>query len=199
MLERCTVLDAPIGVSLGRGRGIKYIENFHSRNEPQYRGEMSCRVAIGESRNTAAMRAGARAGIKSIIDLTYRLGMPNDAKHPLQPYPTTAIGASEVNPLSMATTAAFLNGGFRVSPRFTNDICRDGKSLVYTGTDGQAKACDITGENRPELQRVMHPAVSAVMTELLKDRWTSGRRARPPRYDPGSSRASIRSATRSGR
>jgi membrane peptidoglycan carboxypeptidase len=168
VLERCTVLDAPIGVSLGRGRGVKFIENFHSRNEPQYRGEMSCRVALGESRNTAAMRAGARAGIKSIIDLTYRLGMPNDAKHPLQPYPTTAIGASEVNPLSMATTAAFLNGGFRVSPRFTNDICRDGKSLVYTDTENQAKACDITGENRPELQRVMHPAVSVAMTELLK-------------------------------
>jgi membrane peptidoglycan carboxypeptidase len=168
VLERCTVLDAPISVPLGRGRGSKQIENFHSRNEPQYRGEISCRIALGESRNTAAMRAGARAGIKSIIDLTYRLGMPNDAKHVLQPYPTTAIGASEVNPLSMATTAAFLNGGFRVTPRFTNDICRDGKSLVYTDAEGQAKACDITGEKRLPQDRVMHPAVSAAMTELLK-------------------------------
>ena len=113
VLERCTVLDAPISVSLGRGRGAKKIENFHSRSEPQYRGEIACRIALGESRNTAAMRAGARAGIKNVIDLTYRLGMPKDAKHVLQPYPTTAIGASEVNPLSMASTAAFVNGGFR--------------------------------------------------------------------------------------
>ena len=104
----------------------------------EYRGEISCRIALGESRNTAAMRAGARAGIRHVIDLAYRLGMPNDAKHPLQPYPTTAIGASEVNPLAMATTAAFVNGGFRVTPRFANDVCRDGKSLVYTDADGQA-------------------------------------------------------------
>jgi penicillin-binding protein 2D len=168
VLARCTVLDAPIFVPLGRGRGVKQIENFHSRSEPQYRGEIPCRIALGESRNTAAMRAGARAGIKNVIALTYRLGMPMDAKHVLQPYPTTAIGASEVNPLSMATTAAFLNGGFKVTPRFANDICHDGRSLLYTDPDGQAKVCDVTGENHPAHERVVHPAVAAVMTELLK-------------------------------
>jgi len=168
VLERCTVLDAPVFVPLGRGRGVKKIENFHSRSEPQYRGDISCRIALGESRNTAAMRAGARAGIKNVIDLTYRLGIPRDPKHALQPYPTTAIGASEVNPLSMASTAAFLNGGFRVTPRFANDVCRDGKSLLYTGGDGRAKDCDIKGENRPTQERLMHPAVSAAMIELLK-------------------------------
>src|SRR5947208_13235863 len=96
VIRRCMVLDEPIFVSLGRGRGVKKIENFHSRSEPEYRGVIPCRIALGESRNTAAMRAGARAGIKNVIDLTYRLGMPKDAKHILQAYPTTAIGASEV-------------------------------------------------------------------------------------------------------
>ncbi len=168
VLERCTVLDEPIYVSLGRGRGAKKIENFHSRSEPEYRGDISCGVALGESRNTAAVRAGARAGIKNVIDLTYRLGMPRDAKHMLKPYPTTAIGASEVNPLSMASTAAFLNGGFRVTPRFANDVCRDGKSLLYKDADDQARACDIRGESHPVQERVIHPAVSAAMIELLK-------------------------------
>ncbi|MEO9161229.1 MAG: transglycosylase domain-containing protein [Casimicrobiaceae bacterium] len=167
VLERCSVLDAPFYVSLGRGRGAKKIENFHSRSEPEYRGNISCRIALGESRNTAAMRAGARAGIKNVIDLTYRLGMPRDAKHLLQPYPTTAIGASEVNPLSMASTAAFVNGGFRVTPRFANDVCRDGKSLLYHDDQGRPKDCDIKGENRPPPERLMHPAVSAAMIELL--------------------------------
>ncbi len=133
ILERCRVLDAPFFVSLGRGRGEKMIENFHSRSEPQYRGEITCRIALGESRNTAAMRAGTSAGIKNVIDLAYRLGMPKDPKHMLQPYPTTAIGASEVNPLSMASTAAFVNGGFRVTPRFANDVCHEGKSLLRHG------------------------------------------------------------------
>ena len=168
VLQRCTVLDAPIYVSLGRGRGAKKIENFHSRSEPEYRGIIPCRIALGESRNTAAMRAGARAGIRNVIDLTYRLGMPRDAKHILQPYPTTAIGASEVNPLAMASTAAFVNGGFRVTPRFANDVCHDGKSLLYKDGEGRPKECDIKGENRPPQERLLHPAVSAAMTELLK-------------------------------
>src|SRR6185503_11340562 len=164
VLERCTVLDAPVFVSLGRGRGVKKIENFHSRSEPEYRGEISCRIALGESRNTAAMRAGARAGIRNVIELTYRLGMPRDPAHPLQPYPTTAIGASEVNPLAMATTAAFVNGGFRVTPRFANDVCRDGQSLLFKDDGGQAKPCDIKGENHPAQERLMHPAAAMAMT-----------------------------------
>jgi membrane peptidoglycan carboxypeptidase len=132
------VLDAPIFVSLGRGRGSKQISNFYSRSEPQYRGEISCKIALGESRNTAAMRAGARAGIKNVIDLAYRVGLPKETKHMLQPYPTTAIGASEVNPLSMASTAAFLNGGFRVTPRFANDVC-SGASRSSTRTTTAAR------------------------------------------------------------
>jgi membrane peptidoglycan carboxypeptidase len=168
VLRRCMVLDAPILVSLGRGRGAKKIENFHSRSEPEYRGNIPCRIALGESRNTAAMRAGARAGIKNVIDLTYRLGMPRDAKHVLQPYPTTAIGASEVNPLAMATTAAFVNGGFRVTPRFANDVCHEGKSLLFTDGDGRPQDCDLKGENHPSSERLLHPAASAAMIELLK-------------------------------
>jgi len=175
VLERCSVLDAPIQVSLGRGRGAKKIENFHSRSEPQYRGNISCRIAIGESRNTAAMRAGARAGISNVIDLTYRLGMPRDAKHMLQPYPTTAIGASEVNPLAMASTAAFVNGGFRVTPRFVNDVCREGKSLLYKGDGARPKDCDTKGENRPPQERLIHPAASLAMIELLKGPLDIGR------------------------
>ncbi|HWD15925.1 MAG TPA: transglycosylase domain-containing protein, partial [Casimicrobiaceae bacterium] len=168
VLERCTVLDAPVFVPLGRGRGFKKIENFHSRSEPEYRGDIPCRIALGESRNTAAMRAGARAGIRNVIELAYRLGMPRDAKHPLQPYPTTAIGASEVNPLAMSTTAAFVNGGFRVTPRFANDVCHDGRSLLYNDEGGKPKACDIKGENHPLQERLIHPAAAMAMTELLK-------------------------------
>jgi membrane peptidoglycan carboxypeptidase len=168
VLQRCTVLDAPIYVALGRGRGSKKIENFHSRSEPEYRGDISCRIALGESRNTAAMRAGARAGIKNVISLTYRLGMPRDAKHILQPYPTTAIGASEVNPLSMASAAAFVNGGFRVTPRFANDVCLDGKSLLHKDGQGRPKDCDSKGANHPPQERLLHPATSAAMVELLK-------------------------------
>jgi membrane peptidoglycan carboxypeptidase len=94
--------------------------------------------------------------------------MPHDEKRFLQPYPTTAIGASEVNPLAMASTVAFVNGGYRVTPRFANDVCRDGTSLLHQDPTGRPLPCDLRGENRPQPERLMHPAVSAAMIELLK-------------------------------
>lgn len=168
VLAKCNVLDAPIGVSLGRGRGVKMIQNFHSRSEPLYRGNISCQLALGESRNAAAMRAGQRGGIKEMIEMIYRLGMPQDAQHIQQPYPTTAIGGSDVRPIGMAGIAAMLNGGFKVTPRFTNDICKNGKSALYTEDDGSPRDCDIKSEHRAPPERVIHPAVAAVMTELMK-------------------------------
>jgi membrane peptidoglycan carboxypeptidase len=68
----------------------------------------------------------------------------------------------------MASAAAFVNGGFRVTPRFANDICHDGKSLLYKDSDDLPKGCDSKGENRPLQERLVHPAVSAAMIELLK-------------------------------
>jgi len=68
----------------------------------------------------------------------------------------------------MASTAAFVNGGFKVTPRFANDVCREGKSLLYKDRDGHPRDCDIKGENRPPQERLLHPVVSAAMTELLK-------------------------------
>ncbi len=169
VLKRCTrARCADLGVAWPRARAQRRSRISTPGRRPQYRGEISCRVALGESRNTAAMRAGAHAGIKNVIELTYRLGMPRDPKHMLQPYPTTAIGASEVNPLSMASAAAFLNGGFRVTPRFANDVCHGGKSLLYKDEEGRAKECDTKGANHPPQERLLHPAVSAAMTELLK-------------------------------
>lgn len=168
VLAKCNVLDAPIGVSLGRGRGVKMIQNFHSRSEPLYRGNISCQQALGESRNAAAMRAGQRGGIKEMIQMIYLLGMPKDAQHIQQPYPTTAIGGSDVRPIGMAGLAAMLNGGFKVTPRFTHDICKNGKSTLFTEDDGSPRDCDVKNEHRAPPERVIHPAVAAVMTELMK-------------------------------
>lgn len=170
VLRSCRVLDAPVGVSLGRGRGVHIIQNFHSRNAktPRYWGMMTCVEALGRSQNTAAIRAGQQAGIKNIIELAYRLGMPKDEKHPLQPYPTTAIGASEINPLGMVGTIAFLNGGYKVTPRYVNDLCKDGRSLISKDENGISLPCDLKGERRNVPERVLHPAVSLVMTEVLR-------------------------------
>jgi membrane peptidoglycan carboxypeptidase len=68
----------------------------------------------------------------------------------------------------MASTIAFVNGGFRVAPRFANDVCRDGKSLLYRDNEDLPRDCDLEGRHHPEQPRLVHPAVAAAMTELLK-------------------------------
>jgi len=168
VLNKCTVLDAPVAVGLGRGRGKKWIQNFHSNSEPLYRGNISCQLALGESRNAAAMRAGKQGGIKEMIELIYLSGMPKDARHIQQPYPTTAIGGSDVRPIGMAGVASFVNGGFKMTPRFVNDLCKDDKSLLSKENDGLPRECDVKGENHPPQERIVHPAVAGAMVELLK-------------------------------
>jgi membrane peptidoglycan carboxypeptidase len=68
----------------------------------------------------------------------------------------------------MAGLATFFNGGFRVTPNFTNDICKDGKSVLYKEEDGGPRNCDPKSEHRDAPERIIHPALAAVMTELLK-------------------------------
>jgi membrane peptidoglycan carboxypeptidase len=147
--------------------GRKKIENFHSRSEPEYRGNIGCRIAIGESRKIRRRcERAASAGIKNVVELAYRIGIPKDAKHVLQPYPTTAIGASEVNPLSMATTAAFVNGGFRVTPRFATTCVGAENRLLYKDEQNEAAEGDIKGDRRHPQERIVQPAVSMAMIEL---------------------------------
>lgn len=176
--KECTVLDAPIAVGMGRGRPKKWIQNFHTNSQPLYRGQISCSLAIAESRNAAAMRAGQQAGMKNVIDLMYRLGLPKDSKHPCLPYPTTAIGACDVNPLGMSSAAAIPNGGYKLTPRFMNDVCKrvgvddKGKpiynSLIYQDASGGQRLCDMKGDQREPFERVLHPAVSAAATAMLR-------------------------------
>ena len=59
-------------------------------------------------------------------------------------------------------------------------------------TEGRPKDCDTKGENRPPQERLIHPAVSAAMIELLKAPLDIGVPARHPRSGAGSSPEWIR-------
>ena len=116
--------------SLGRGRASRRSRTSTRARSPS----IAATSAAGlRSANHAIRRRCAPAHAPDQARDRARVSArhAHDDKHVLQPYPTTAIGASEVNPLAMASTAAFVNGGFRVTPRFANDVCRDGTSLLH--------------------------------------------------------------------
>lgn len=178
VMKRCTVLDqGPYGVRMGNGK-IHPVDNFRPTKdeELQYYGQVSCYEAVGRSLNVAAMRAGHAASMDRIISLIYRLGMPRDEKHLIPAYPTTAIGAAEVNPIGMSSLIALVNGGFKVTPRFVNDVCdANGKSVIaFDHPDPLdlsvriARDCDPDGVQPQPLERVYHPAGSAVMMQVLQ-------------------------------
>jgi penicillin-binding protein 1A len=90
-----TVPDEPIGVPLGADGGVKFIANYDNR----FKGPMPLRQALAESRNTVAVWLAQKVGVDEMIRTARELGI----RTPLQAYVSTALGASEVELLELAS------------------------------------------------------------------------------------------------
>ena len=90
-----TVPDAPIGVPLGANGDVKWITNYDNR----FKGPIPLRQALAESRNAAAVWLALEIGVNGMIRTARELGI----RTPLQPYVSTALGASEVALLELAS------------------------------------------------------------------------------------------------
>ncbi len=83
--------------------------------DDRFLGAMPMREALVRSRNPVAVELGQTVGMDRVAETARAAGIDT----PVRPFPSSAIGASEVQPLDLA--AAFLvfnNGGVRVDPRF---------------------------------------------------------------------------------
>jgi penicillin-binding protein 1A len=70
------------------------------------------RMALAESRNAVAIRITGEIGIASVLRTARGLGIQT----PLQPYVTTALGASEVNLMELANAYRAMASG--ISPSY---------------------------------------------------------------------------------
>jgi penicillin-binding protein 1A len=112
-------------------------------------GDITLREAITRSRNPVAVQLWLKSGADSVIALARRLGIST----PIAPYPASAIGASEVEPLTfVAAYTAFANLGTPVEPRF-----------VYRVDDAAGK----TVWGQPI--RMRPPAMGAAATFVVRD------------------------------
>ena len=81
----------------------------------EFLGIITMREALTRSRNPVAVQLALGVGMDSVIALARRAGL----QAPIAPYPSSALGASVVQPLDfVAAYATFDNGGVAVSPRF---------------------------------------------------------------------------------
>ena len=90
-----TVPDEPIGVPSGANGGVKWITNYDNR----FSGLIPLRQALAESRNAVAVWLAGEIGMGQMIQTAQRAGI----RTPLQPYLSTALGASEVALLELAS------------------------------------------------------------------------------------------------
>lgn len=118
-----TVPDEPIGVPLGNDRGIKWISNYDN----SFKGPIPMRVALAESRNAVAVWLARDIGLASVIETARELGIQT----PLQPYITTALGASEVRLLELANVYRALASGIIAEAHVIDRIVDATGQLIY--------------------------------------------------------------------
>jgi len=110
------VPDEPISVPDGINEP-KWISNYDGR----FKGPIPAREALAESRNAAAMWIGSQVGLDSILRTARGLGITTV----LHPYPTTVLGASEVNLLELANAYRTMASGVYAQPYIISRAVQD--------------------------------------------------------------------------
>lgn len=119
----------------------------------EFLGALTVREALTRSRNPVAVQLAMSVGMDSVIALARRAGL----RAPIAPYPSSALGASAVQPLDfVAAYASFDNGGVSVDPRFIVRIEDRGGRTVFTP------------QGAP-MRPAMDPRVAFIMRNILQD------------------------------
>jgi penicillin-binding protein 1A len=116
------VPDEAIGVPDAEKQSTKWISNY----DDQFRGMIPVREALAESRNTVAIWLTEQIGIGSVLRTSQTLGIQTR----LQPYPTTALGASEVNLLELANAYRTMASGMSAEPYVIRKIVSDSGEVI---------------------------------------------------------------------
>jgi penicillin-binding protein 1A len=116
------VPDEPIGVPDGDARPLKWISNY----DGLFKGPIPIRQALAESRNAAAMWLAGQIGIDPVLQTSQTLGVGT----PLEPYPATALGASDMNLLELANAYRTMASGLVAEPYLIRAILRDSGEML---------------------------------------------------------------------
>jgi 1A family penicillin-binding protein len=137
-------------------------------SDSQFLGTISLRDALAMSRNVVAVQLGMKLGMDSIANLAHRMGLNSV----IAPYPSSAIGASAVQPLDLvAVYTTFANLGTPVEPRF-----------IYRIEDRNRKV--VLSREVRALAPALDPRVTYVVRDMMRDVVERGTAASIRRYLP---------------
>ena len=117
------VPDEPISVPMGTNRPVKWIANY----DKQFKGLITMRQALAESRNAVAVWITREIGLHRVIGTSRELGI----RAPLQPYLTTALGASEVRLLELAGAYRAMASGILAEPHIIDRVTDASGGVLY--------------------------------------------------------------------
>ena len=116
------VPDEPISVPGGTDGATKWIVNYDYR----FKGPIPARQALAESRNTVAVWLTRRIGLNRVIGTARELGI----RSPVQPFISTALGASEVRLVELASVYRAMASGILAEPHVIDRVIEaSGKEL----------------------------------------------------------------------
>ncbi|MDP3697727.1 MAG: transglycosylase domain-containing protein [Candidatus Taylorbacteria bacterium] len=158
------ILDAPIGVNMGYGRGVKFISNYDGK----FIGPASLETMLRMSRNAPTIRLvmllgdGQKSGIEKVAETVKLLGIEselhNDTDHRGRKvyYITSALGASEMNVVELANAYREIASGLNAKPYMIEKIIgRAGEPLFVK-------------ENKTELSEIDPMYLAMIRSGLRK-------------------------------
>ncbi|HET9453078.1 MAG TPA: PBP1A family penicillin-binding protein [Gemmatimonadaceae bacterium] len=155
--------DSALAITMPNG-SVYSPDNADNR----FLGPMTVRDALVFSRNTIAVQLGMEVGMDSVAALVQRVGMDT----PMLPYPSSAIGASEVRPIDfVAAWSVFATNGWAVEPRYITRIEDRTGRVVFSAPN-------------PEPIQVMDARVAWIVRDMLRDAAERGTGAAARRIVP---------------
>jgi len=146
MTPESTIIDAPISFTDETGKVWE-----PSNYDGKFKGQITVRQAIAESRNIPAVKIASLVGIENVVVMARRFGLMGT----IDPYLSLALGACEATPLEMASAfSVFSNLGVQAKPYFIKKI---------EDYEHQEKE-----KNVPQIHRVLDPEIAETMLGLLQ-------------------------------
>ncbi|WP_404786094.1 transglycosylase domain-containing protein [Altericista sp. CCNU0014] len=146
------ISDSP--VSYDDGTGERYFPQNYDRT---FKGGMTVRQALAQSRNIPAVVLGQKVGLEKVIDICRVLGI----RSPIAPVISLPLGSVDLTPLEMASAyATFASNGWQSDP-----------TAVLQVTDGSGR---LMLDNTPQRKLVLDPWATAALVDAMQAVVNSG-------------------------
>jgi penicillin-binding protein 1A len=117
------VPDSPLLLSMGFGRPAKSVRNY----DGEFKGPIAVRQALAESRNAATVWVARAVGMPRVLRMARAVGI----RTPLQPYVSTALGASEVQLLELANAYRSIASGVLAEPFVVDFVATSAGEVIF--------------------------------------------------------------------